>query len=157
MASRLHASQQKGAPVPLPKFIVLFGLLGASALPVAAGGQQERSAPPLVISSMYGRDLYQFYCATCHGRDGKGAGPAAVSLKIPPPDLTRLGRRNGGAFSQAAVEQFITGQERMPSAHGSSDMPVWGPIFKSLDPSDARTRVRIANIVSYLESIQQSE
>ena len=42
----------------------------------------------------------------------------------------------------------------MPAAHGSRDMPVWGPIFRSLDSSDARNRVRIANIVDYVASIQ---
>jgi hypothetical protein len=45
----------------------------------------------------------------------------------------------------------------MPASHGSADMPVWGPIFRSLDRSDARTRVRIANLVAYIESIQSKE
>jgi hypothetical protein len=33
-------------------------------------------------------------------------------------------------------------------------MPVWGPIFRALDPNDTRTRVRIDAIVSYVASIQ---
>jgi hypothetical protein len=33
-------------------------------------------------------------------------------------------------------------------------MPVWGPIFRALDPNDARTAVRLDNLVRYLESIQ---
>jgi hypothetical protein len=34
-------------------------------------------------------------------------------------------------------------------------MPVWGPIFKALDPNDERlVLVRLDNIVRYLESIQ---
>ena len=40
---------------------------------------------------MAGRDLFESYCATCHGRDGKGAGPVAGALKTPPADLTALG------------------------------------------------------------------
>lgn len=32
-----------------------------------------------------------------------------------------------------------------------------GPIFLALDPSDTKTRISIANIVGYLESIQEEE
>jgi len=128
--------------------------LGAAAQGVHARGQN----PPLVISSMVGRDLFQFYCATCHGVDGRGKGPTAASLRPPTPDLTSIARLNGGAFPSARIEAFITGDEgRMPAAHGSPDMPVWGPIFRSLDRSDARTRVRIGNLVAYIESIQAKE
>ena len=41
------------------------------------------------------------------------------------------------------------------AAHGSREMPVWGPIFSGLDPSPARTQMRIENLVQYIESIQQ--
>ena len=41
------------------------------------------------------------------------------------------------------------------ASHGSYEMPVWGPVFRALDASDTRARVRIANVVSYLESIQE--
>jgi hypothetical protein len=33
-------------------------------------------------------------------------------------------------------------------------MPVWGPIFRALDPNDATVAVRIANLVAFVESIQ---
>jgi mono/diheme cytochrome c family protein len=111
--------------------------------------------PPLVIASMYGRDLFEFYCASCHGRDGKGGGPAAAALKAPPADLTALARQNGGTFPRARVEAFVTGNEDQPApAHGSRAMPVWGPIFKGLDPHDTANKRRIANIVDYIESLQ---
>ena len=41
---------------------------------------QRPPFPPLVIASLSGGDLFQFYCASCHGRDGKGDGPVAASL-----------------------------------------------------------------------------
>jgi mono/diheme cytochrome c family protein len=111
--------------------------------------------PPLVIGSLAGQDLFRFYCATCHGRDGKGNGPVAAALKVAPPDLTRLARRNGGAFPRERVEAFVTnGGNVLTPTHGSSDMPVWGPVFRGLDPSDTFVKVRIANLVEYLESIQ---
>jgi hypothetical protein len=41
-------------------------------------------------------------------------------------------------------------------AHGSSEMPVWGPIFRSLDHSNAAlAKLRIANVLKYLESMQE--
>ncbi len=63
-------------------------LVGGFAVTFAAGQSTSPATPPLVIESMYGPDLYRLYCATCHGRDGKGNGPAAAALKVPPPDLT---------------------------------------------------------------------
>jgi len=65
-------------------------------------------------------------------------------LKIAPPDLTTLARRNGGTFPRDRVQAFITGSQRTPPAHGSSAMPVWGPTFRGFE-SDARIRERIAS------------
>lgn len=129
---------------------MIFAVLAMCAAAAAAPGQKT---PPLVISSMAGRDLFQFYCATCHGRDAKGSGPAAAALKTAPPDLTLIARRHGG-FPKAQVTAFVADAQPMIPAHGSSEMPVWGPIFRALDSSDTRARVRIENLVSYLESIQ---
>jgi cytochrome c553 len=57
----------------------------------AFGQTTSQKNPPLVMSSMYGRDLFEFYCASCHGRDGKGSGPVAPALKTPPPHLCASG------------------------------------------------------------------
>ena len=111
--------------------------------------------PPLVISSMDGRDLFAFYCASCHGRDGKGGGPVVAALKTPPPDLTSITQRNGGTFPRTRVESMVTGDgDGVMPAHGSKDMPVWGPIFHGLDARDAMNKVRISNIVGYIQSVQ---
>lgn len=139
----------------------MFGAVIAAAALVAGAGSTARAqttgrpTPPLVIESMAGPDVYGFYCASCHGRTGRGDGPTAPALKTPTPDLTTLARRNGGVFPSARVQALITHGEAMPSpAHGSSDMPVWGPIFRGLDPDGARTRVRIDAVVAHLASIQ---
>ena len=55
---------------------------------------------------------------------------------------------------RAWVESFVTNRGEPVPAHGTADMPVWGPTFRSLDTSDARVTIRIANVVAYLESIQ---
>lgn len=134
----------------------LCGALLASAAGFAAAGPSQKTGPvtrPLVIESMYGPDLYRSYCATCHGRDGKGNGPVAAALKVPPSDLTVLARRHGGVFPLHQVETIIRGTS--VTAHGSDEMPVWGPIFYALDPSDARVKARLDALVSHISSIQQ--
>lgn len=137
-------------------------IIGAVMAAIAAGAAVTAGAqttgprnPPLAIQSVAGGDLFEFYCATCHGRDAKGGGPVAGALKIPPSDLTQLARRHGGTFPRARVEAFITNdREALTPAHGTSDMPVWGPVFRALDPSDTLVRIRIANIVAHIEAMQ---
>ena len=54
----------------------LIAVLAVSGVALAAFAQTTfRPNPPLVSGSLTGGDLFQFYCATCHGRDGKGSGP----------------------------------------------------------------------------------
>lgn len=133
-----------------------FVLLLVAGAALAAMAQTTGSRnPPLVIRSLAGRDLFEFYCATCHGRDAKGNGPVAAALKVSPPDLTLVARRNGGTFPRQRVEAFVTNDDNvLAPAHGRSDMPVWGPVFRGLDPSDTFVKIRIANIVEYIGSIQ---
>ena len=123
----------------------------------SAGAAAQRTGqgnPPLVIPSVTGRELFDFYCAPCHGRDARGHGPVAAALKMPPADLTALSRRNGGAFPAARIEAFVANGSDESPVHGTGDMPVWGPIFKGLDPSDTLTKTRIANVVAYVNSLQ---
>ena len=137
-------------------FACLLGVLTLVASPLTTFAQTTGPrSPDLVITSMAGRDLFEFYCASCHGRDGKGEGHAASALKVPPPDLTTLAQRNHGTFPIARVEEVIKGEGRLATpAHGSREMPVWGPIFRALDKREAVNAARIANIVKYVESMQ---
>jgi mono/diheme cytochrome c family protein len=134
--------------------LVALALISALAARGVAGQQNGRTPPPLVIPSMSGGDLFRFYCASCHGRDGKGDGPVASALNRRPPDLTSIARRNSGRFPTDRVERFVTGDREPSLAHGSADMPVWGPIFQALDPQDLMNRIRIENVVAFIESIQ---
>ena len=138
---------------PALALLILTAIFG---LCVRSSAQQTiRETPRLAIDSLYGPDVFAFYCAPCHGRDAKGSGPVAVALKSHVPDLTQIAKRNGGTFPKARVENYVTNRSVDPiPAHGTAEMPVWGPIFQSLDPSDARVKVRITNVVAYVESIQ---
>jgi mono/diheme cytochrome c family protein len=136
--------------------VLTLALFVTCATVAAAAGQGRRPAgPALILDSLTGRDSFEFYCASCHGSGGKGDGPVAPSLKMPPADLTALARRNGGAFPHQRVVSLVTGAEpRLATVHGSSEMPVWGPVFRFLDPSDVRVKLRIENVVSYIETLQ---
>jgi len=141
--------------------MMLKGLMAAGFViaTAAAGAGGQRStvdiSPSLANPSLVGADTYAFYCAPCHGKDGKGRGPVAEALKALPADLTTLAARNGGAFPKDRVRAFVTAGDRAIPAHGSPAMPVWGPTFSALDANDKVVSVRIFNVVAYLESIQQ--
>ena len=138
-------------------FAGVAGAIGLAACGALAAARQTTGPrnPPMIIPSMAGQDLFSFYCSSCHGRDAKGNGPVAPALKVPPPDLTLLTRRNSGTYPRQRLVGFIAGGGiTLSGAHGSSEMPVWGPIFVTLDPSNRLAVIRIENVVQYLESIQ---
>ena len=112
--------------------------LVASLIPALALGQaaQSNRPPAKRASAERGKALFSEYCASCHGVSGKGDGPAAPALKIPPADLTALAARNKGQFPSLRVMQAIKAGPSVP-AHGSGIMPVWGPIFLQGDYPDA--------------------
>ena len=63
-------------------------------------------------------------------------GPAASALKVAPANLTQLAKNNGGKFPADRVAQVLRAGKS--PAHGSSDMPVWGPLFSKIsNPQDA--------------------
>ena len=151
------------------RVIVALWVIWAVAIPTIADAQKPdskaapatksaatkaNSATPL-IQSIKGPDLFRSYCSSCHGMDAKGGGPMTPSLKVMPSDLTKISARNGGMFPMARVERIISGEEQPATGHGSSAMPVWGPIFSQVTTDVDLGRVRINNLARYLNSIQQ--
>ena len=103
-----------------------------------------------MFHSRVGKLAYKDYCSACHGVTGKGDGPVADELKTPPPDLTMLAKNNNGEFPTQhflSVLHFGVGGR----AHGTSDMPVWGPLFHG----PGKDLIRIRNLEAYVESIQE--
>jgi mono/diheme cytochrome c family protein len=107
-----------------------------------------------LIGSIQGAALFKAYCASCHGADAKGSGPLAPALKTFPPDLTRISVRYDGMFPLTRIERIIAGDEQLLRGHGSSDMPVWGPVFSQVEQDRDLGRVRIDNLTKYLRDIQ---
>ena len=116
--------------------------------------KQIKHAPVKLISATSGQEMYNAYCAVCHGRDGKGNGPAAEAPKVPPPDLTTLARKNGNSYPSDRVRSAITGDVRLP-AHGSKEMLVWGELFWRMSQGhSSEVMLRIGNLNNYIESMQ---
>ena len=127
-------------------------------LTLAVGAAQKRPIQTpqekQLLDSFKGPELFKAYCATCHGKDAKGGGPMAASLRSAPPDLTRIAVRNGGSFPFLEVQKIISGERQPPATHGTREMPVWGPIFSEVTWDQDLGRVRIYSLTMYLESIQ---
>jgi mono/diheme cytochrome c family protein len=137
---------------------IVFGGLFVGAMTAGGGKRIPVPAPtdrdqPL-IASIRGDNLYQAYCASCHGVDGRGNGPMSSWLTTPTPDLTRIAARNGGKFPLDRVARIISGEEPVASGHGTRAMPVWGHVFSQVSRDEDLGRVRIDNLARYLRDIQ---
>jgi len=131
-------------------------ILGILALSWGAAAGQAPSVNPAsgAQSSNEGRELFRTYCASCHGVTAVGNGPAAEAMKRRPANLTLYAVNNGGVVPVAKLRRVIDGRD--VSAHGSTDMPVWGYAFRTTKEGldEAGVKARIDAIVAYIETIQ---
>ena len=135
------------------RFMLHFAALVSFFAAASFAQTQVKKTPVQMTSAASGSEMYAAYCAACHGKDGKGDGPAAAALKTPPSDLTQLAKNNNGKFPADHIANDLRGG--VSGAHGSVDMPVWGPLFSSMSShDDSVVQMRISNLVRYLESLQ---
>jgi mono/diheme cytochrome c family protein len=117
------------------------------ALALALGGCAPRRE-----QNPAGADLYRRYCASCHGPNGAGDGPAAKWLEPRPADLTRSG------LDVPGLVERIDGRRETPG-HGSSDMPVWGEVFSEMLVTEPKareiTRLRVQAIAEHVRSLRR--
>jgi mono/diheme cytochrome c family protein len=134
-------------------FFIFFLLIAVLVYAQSKPELKHVPAPPTSASS--GKEMYKSYCASCHGENGKGAGPATPALKATASDLTLLSKNNSGKFPSERVASILRGQATV-TAHGNRDMPVWGPVFWHMSQGhEAEVQQRIVNLMHYLESMQQ--
>ncbi len=108
-----------------------------------------------------GKAEYESNCVLCHGRDLKG-GAYVDFLKVTPPDLSQLAKKNGGVFPVERVYAMIDGRQEV-KAHGGRDMPIWGRDYQlkaaqhyvdvAYDP-ETFIRGRILALIDYLNRMQ---
>jgi mono/diheme cytochrome c family protein len=110
-----------------------------------------------------GQKEYEVQCSNCHGMDATGNGSLGQVLKVVPPDLTALAKKNGGVFPAERVSSVIDGRVEIVS-HGSPDMPIWGKRYAVnaaehfVDvpyAQEAYIRARVLLLVDYLYRVQQ--
>jgi len=53
------------------------------------------------------------------------------------------------------VKEIIEGKDSGPLAHGSREMPVWGPIFHEVESDMDLGEVRLDAVTKTIESMQQ--
>jgi cytochrome c553 len=133
-------------------------LLFALGLVCAAQDVTIKKVPIKHVPAFSGESMYNNYCAVCHGKTGKGGGPAVKALTTLPPDLTLLAAHNNGTFPGTHVYTVIRGDANMPAAHGEKDMPAWGGLFLEscgANPPEAEIHQRISNLTKYVETLQK--
>ena len=130
---------------------------------IAGTGETQEEAPdPVGLNPGHsGYALYQRYCAECHGVRADGRGARAALFQPPPPELTRLARRDGVDPRREALMLVIDGR-RTARGHGERGMPVWGDrlLADATDSAglveDARLHL-IQSLADYLVSIQRAD
>ncbi|QIE41914.1 c-type cytochrome [Meridianimarinicoccus aquatilis] len=132
------------------KFGVVSGACACAILALAA------CQTPIIESPVPKQDFAD-YCASCHGVDAKGNGPAAANLAVAPPDLTTLSARNGGEYPLVMVMSQIDGYGR------DGSMPEFGSylledrkVLVETSPGvETPAPERLVLMARYLESLQR--
>lgn len=102
-----------------------------------------------------GREDYELNCAACHGPRGRGDGPMAELLVVPPADLTRIAKGNGGAFPFWRIYKIIEGREPL-KGHETFQMPLFDNRFRHDEgkPGYLPAHIRVLLLTHYVESLQ---
>jgi mono/diheme cytochrome c family protein len=138
-------------------------------LAVAAPAQQGTPRPNLRVDvvppqnvSFDGAELYGAYCASCHGKDLKGFGPAWRLTATAPTDLTlcAVAYRTAERRVKHVATAIRSGHGQLAVGHSVKveqlEMPDWATIFRALPPhNDIAGQQRVNAIAGYVVSLQQ--
>jgi mono/diheme cytochrome c family protein len=148
--------QLQGGNMPhnlLKAVFASVALLGASNTSLISNPPPVDEIPASYTPS--GKAMFTQYCASCHGLEGTGDGPAAFTLKRPPSDLSKLTATHMGEFPRQYVMNILRFGPGL-SAHGSSDMPTWGSIFQVIEKNnETAVQQRISKLTAYIASLQK--
>jgi mono/diheme cytochrome c family protein len=96
------------------------GAASPPADPMLEALRAEEQAAGLTYAQGQGKHLFEQYCATCHGDEGKGDGQNASNLNPPPPDLTTSKNLKDAAYVRRVIAQGSAAVGRSPLS------PPWG-------------------------------
>lgn len=89
---------------------------------------KENRVAPDANSIARGKTIYQQQCVVCHGKSGKGDGPAAADLSAKPNDLSlpSMWKQTDGAL----YWKIATGRSPMPAFRDAlSDGQIWDTVI----------------------------
>jgi len=95
--------------------------------PMLEALRAEDQAAGLTYAQGEGKQLFDHYCATCHGDEGKGDGENASNLNPPVPDLTAAKSGQDAALVRRVIAEGSAAVGRSPLS------PPWG---RSLSPQE---------------------
>jgi mono/diheme cytochrome c family protein len=134
--------------------VITMTLAMATSMGYANQPNTKVTIPVNRTTATSGKQMYTSYCAPCHGVDGRGNGTYAPVLKSQPTDLTVLSKNNHGKYPDSHVAAVLLNGSEIPS-HGTTQMPVWGPILGKMSVGNVQDRLlRISNLSRYVESLQ---
>jgi len=144
---------------------IVVGILCVASTAAAQGGPPIGNAKAVVVSPKWvapndGPALYQAYCASCHGKDGKGFGPASRFTHVRPTDLTAISAEHPRA-SDCTLHVLTTLYEAHRSQTDNAsdgkelDMPRWSTVISSISQDPGAGHMRMVNIANYVASLQQ--
>ena len=110
------------------------GFIAGAWLLIAAQSASETQAivrnpiPPTADSVASGQVVYERYCLTCHGVNGRGDGPGAEGLEPPPADLAVHVPLHGDADIFRFIANGIEGTSMVGLADNLTDDEIWHTI-----------------------------
>ncbi|SHG92790.1 cytochrome c [Marivita hallyeonensis] len=141
----------------------MFAFSKTSTVLAAAVFGTLAALPAFAQDTGYGQALFQSNCSVCHGPTGAGDGPVAELFSQRPSNLQHLAKENNNTFPFSEVYQSINGRRDI-TAHGNSEMPIWGNYFledalpQTFHPGVTAEDIvqgRILALVYYLQSVQE--
>ena len=115
------------------------------------------------ITPISGKAQFEgYFCVNCHGADGKGHGPDSSGLALPVADLTTICARSDGRFHVATVSAAVTrwdrvSMDKMVAGYASEVMPLYGPLFFKFYPDITERNMHMAQLMSYVKSLQEKD
>lgn len=112
-----------------------------SEIETLAANRQEKD--PVVRSQQRGREVYNHYCAICHGEDGQGNGFNSSQLAVPPRNFadSEFWKQTTGE----RVAQVI--RDGGPGIGKSVLMPAWGRTL---------TARQLRDVVAFLQTLPEA-